>query len=380
MSDPGGMVERLWGGAPIIAPQGEGWESGHTYNAAAVRLPPSDAPLIRGLLGRDPGADPARRDGIVAIFYRAQPLVSPGFPAPRSSIGLALFTPELRLLRRLPEPVMRPSEDLDGFDRNGVEDPRVTRLGDTFYLVYCGFATRPGASDLVQVCLARSDDLLHWEKLGPVPGEVNTAQNKDGVLFPEAMDGRYFLLHRPMVGPPSQFRIELAVSNSPTGVWRNCGPILAAPADPICRHAWPGAGSVPIPLGERRYLAIHHTGHRLKDGRLWYTAGAALLDFRRFSPDRPAAIVETSVERLLVPETPFERSRRNGAPVPLDCVFPCGSYEHDSHVHVVYGGRDSYTLAARVDREALLARLRDAAPRGCDTDAGSSSGCGEQPE
>jgi predicted GH43/DUF377 family glycosyl hydrolase len=256
-------VERLCGGEPIVAPTGEGWESGHTYNAAAVRLGPADAALMAGLLG--PGVTPPA-EGLVAVFYRAQPRYSPGFRSPRSAIGLALFTPTFAPLRRFSEPVLCPTEDPHGYDYDGVEDPRVTRLGEIFYLVYCGYTLLPSGRSAMQVCLARSRDLLHWEKLGPVRGEVNCSANKDGVLFPEPVNGHYLLLHRPMVGDPSRFAIELAISDSPEGEWRNCGPILRSPGHPRCRVSWVGAGSVPLPLGDGRYLVIYHTGNRLREG------------------------------------------------------------------------------------------------------------------
>ncbi|HOM80290.1 MAG TPA: hypothetical protein PLU39_13985 [Armatimonadota bacterium] len=354
----GVAVERLKGGQPILAPRGEGWESGHTYNPAAVRLGPGDSTIIRKLLGE---GSPAPREGVVAILYRAQPRQSTGFRAPRSSIGLAVFTPELDLLRRFPEPVVRPTEDPEGYDYDGAEDPRVTRIGDTFYMVYCGYTEHPYGAKM-RVCLARSRDLLHWEKLGPARGDINHWPNKDGVLLPGPIGGRHFLLHRPMVGQPSDFCMELAVSDSPTGEWRNCGRVLRAPGHAQCRHSWVGAGSVPIPLGDGRYLALYHTGNRLLEGSRQYNADAVLLDFRRFTPEHPAEIIAGTLERILVPETEYERSLRPGDPDPLHCVFPCGSYQQGEHLHFVYGGCDTYTLAARVRTEELLDRLHQSAP------------------
>ena len=131
---------------------GRGWESGHTYNPAAVRLGPGDSAIIRRLLeGR-----PAPREGVVAILYRAQPRQSHGFRAPRSSIGLAVFTTELDLLRRFPDPVIRPTEDPEGCDYDGAEDPRVTRMvtPSTWSLRLHG--TSLGAR--MRVCLAQSRD------------------------------------------------------------------------------------------------------------------------------------------------------------------------------------------------------------------------------
>jgi len=49
-----------------------------------------------------------------------------------------------------------------------------------------------------EVCMARSRDLVEWDKLGWVAGGVSVMSNKDGVLIPGSMEGNYFLLHRPM--------------------------------------------------------------------------------------------------------------------------------------------------------------------------------------
>src|SRR5688572_24356798 len=105
-------VERLNGGEPLIKPLGDGWEGGVTFNSAAVFLErsPGNDPLIRGLLATAALDDPRLKDGVVALHYRARPRTDPGYRWNRSYVGLALFTPELTPLRRLPEPVIPPGE------------------------------------------------------------------------------------------------------------------------------------------------------------------------------------------------------------------------------------------------------------------------------
>ena len=43
----------------------------------------------------------------------------------------------------------------------GVEDPRLVKFGDTFYLTYTGYNKKDA-----QLCLATSKDLLHWQRQG----------------------------------------------------------------------------------------------------------------------------------------------------------------------------------------------------------------------
>ncbi len=362
-------VERLHGGAPILQPRGDGWESGVTFNTAAFYLERSAAndPIITQLLGEKNPEAPELRDGVVALHYRARPKTDPGFRWNRSFVGLALFTPTLQLLKRYAEPVITPGNQPDEPDYLGVEDPRITRLGDTFYAVYCGVSgTAEEGGWKAANCLASSRDLLHWTKHGALQGDINLANNKDGVLFPDPIQGRYVLLHRPMVGNSSDFSICLAVSDSPTGVWKDCGAVLASRPDPLCRESWVGAGSVPIPLGGLRYLVIYHTGNELCSGGREYDLDAAIFNFEQFSPSDPTALVEKRLDRLMVPETEYERAAPFSDSV-ANVLFTCGTYEYNGDIYIVYGGGDTYIMAAKVNRQTLLAALEssvDPAPVG----------------
>jgi predicted GH43/DUF377 family glycosyl hydrolase len=362
-------VDRCRGGEPIIAPTANWWETGVTFNAAAVYLQRGAAsdPMIRALLPMRPLADPALANGVVAIHYRARPERDPGSTFGRSFVGLAVFTPELELLYRYQEPVLCPSPDPQAFDALGVEDPRITRLGDTFYMVYCGVAPDPDHTWRAALCLATSSDLLRWEKRGPLPGDLNGTNNKDGVLFPEPVNGRYYLLHRPFWAglPMPEYAIRVAVSVSPLGPWRDCGEVLRAFANPGHRASWVGAGSVPIRMDRNRYAVIYHTGNyrsqraRENEPEREYDLNAAVFDFDAFDPRRPASVVTGRLEHLMVPETPAEL-RSGSAHMVANVLFACGSYEYQGRIYIVYGGADTYTLAARVDRQALFAALDQA--------------------
>jgi len=342
-------IKRLNGGKPILAPTGNWWEDGATFNPAALYLKRSaiNDPIIKKLIPQENIDEPKLKDGIVAVFYRAQPNEDPDYPFSRSFIGLALFTPELELLERYPEPVIVP-EGSKGYDYVGVEDARITRIVNTFYALYCGFDGKN-----MKVCMAISEDLINWEKLGLLRGNMNSLNNKDAVLFPEKIQGRYFMLHRPMVGKVSDFSMHLAMSDSPAGVWKDCGMVLHSFNNPLYRDSWVGAGSVPIPLGDKRFLVFYHTGNYLKSGKREYDMDAAIFNFQNFSPDNPAGIVEKRLEHLMVPETDWEKNSETS----LDIVFPEGSYEYHDEIYIVYGAGDVYVSAAWVNKKTLLRYL-----------------------
>jgi len=360
---PGLPVERLHGGRPVIAPTGHWWEDGVTFNTAAVYLPRSAEhdPLIAGLLGEGTLNDPRLRDGVIAAHYRARPRRDLDFGWNRSFTGLMLFTPDTTcVLERHPEPVISPEPHAEGCDHLGVEDPRITEIEGAFYAAYCGVAyTGRHGSWKANVCLARSRDLFCWEKLGPVEGTLNDMSNKDAVLFPERVDGHYLMLHRPMVGPIGTWAMCLAMCESLTGVWRDCGAVLRAVPEPSRRDNWVGAGSVPIPLGGRRYLVIFHTGRIQHGGRREYDLDAAIFNFADFDPDRPERVVESRLDRIMVPETETEVD----GPYPdsvANVLFTCGSYLYRDDLYILYGGGDTYVLAARVKLATLLEELEKA--------------------
>jgi len=343
-------IERLNKGKPIIAPRDNWWENGVTNNAAAFYLERSatNDSIIKKLISQENLDDPKLENGVVAVHYRALPRRAPSKQHSRSYIGLALFTPEVELLKRYREPVILPSENPQGYDYLGVEDVRITRIGDTFYALYCGFDGKD-----MRVCMATSKDLINWKKLGLVEGDINSSNNKDAVLFPEKIDGHYFLLHRPMMGKISDRSMHLAMSNSPTGVWKNCGMLIHSFENPVCKDSWVGAGSVPISLGSERYLVIHHTGNWLNSSKREYDMDAAIFNFQNFSPDNPAGIVEKRLEHLMVPETDCEKN----SSMSIDIVFPEGSYEYRGEIYIIYGAGGVYVSAAKANKKIFLEYL-----------------------
>ena len=121
--------------------------------------------------------------------------------------------------------------------------------------------------------------------------------------------------------------------------------------------SWLGAGSAPLPLGNNRYLADYHKGNYAATGERDYCAGYAILNFNRFTFERPQDIVEARCDSLLEPETPYEVNSPWPQSGKLNCIFPAGSFEYKDDVILVYGGADAYVLGARINKRELLAFL-----------------------
>jgi predicted GH43/DUF377 family glycosyl hydrolase len=362
--------ERLFGGQPLIAPTDHWWESGVTFNSAAVHLTPTteNLPAIRALLGED--VEPRE---IVALHYRARPAHDAGFPWTRSFVGVSVHEPDLTLIRRFELPVLAPGEEDHHEDVQGVEDPRITFLDGSWWMVYCGVMPiehpDPMQAWRGSVCVAKSADLLNWHRIGAVPGTglgfgerrgLESVTNKDGVLFPDRIDGKVVMLHRPMIGTKGTWNVNIATADEPEGPYDDLGPVHDAVTSPEYFRSWVGAGSVPIKIGEGRYISIEHTGNYYEDYRPKYVLDAFLYDFNKWDPAKPETLVAARMDDIMRPETDFEIK----GPFPDsvgNVVFACGSYVHDGWLYVVYGGGDSFILAARIQfyllRRELEARV-----------------------
>ncbi len=356
-------VERLFGGQPLLSPQGSSWESGVTFNAAAVHLALTDEnlPAIRALLGR--GEEPRE---IVALHYRARPSEDPGFPFTRSYVGVSVHEPDLTPIRRFEAPVLSPEEPYEAL---GSEDPRVIRFDDAWWMVYCGVAPLDDPQDpkrtwVGSLCVARSEDLVNWTKCGVaegLSGDVPGAHsNKDGVLFPDRIDGKAVMLHRPMAGHHRDWGTNLAVADGPAGPYEDLGWVHGPQRNDGYVASWCGAGATPIALGRGRYLSIEHTGNYLPEHRRKYVLDAFLYDFERGDLRRPETLVAARLDDFMRPETEFEVKGPFADSVG-NVLFCCGAYVYDGWLYLVYGGGDSFILAARVRLAELLCALEERA-------------------
>ena len=78
-------------------------------------------------------------------------------------------------------------------DEFGVEDPRITRIDDRYYMTYVA-VSRHGAA----TALASTTDFRSFTR----HGIIFPPENKDVVLFPDRFRGRYCALHRPTGATP----------------------------------------------------------------------------------------------------------------------------------------------------------------------------------
>lgn len=250
-----------------------------------------------------------RKDGLIHLLYRAAD--HPFGDTSRqsvSSFGYAVSADGINFFR-FDKPVLTghgPQE------RCGVEDPRITLIGDTYYVLYTAYGGREPYD--FRISMATTKNFITWERHGVVLDEPN----KDAALFPEKIGGRYILLHR---RPPA---IWMAFSDDLVK-WTDHTVVMDVV--PCSWDSWRiGIAGPPIKT-EQGWLLIYHG----VDHKRVYRLGIALLDLKD-----PTKVIARQREPILEPELDWEV---NGL-VP-NVVFSCGAVETETHYYVYYGGADT---------------------------------------
>lgn len=343
-------MKRLREGHPIIAPSELPWEKDGTANSSALYVERNKQidSIIEAVAGCRLLENPAINKGLVISLYTGVGYNNQ-MNRKMQAKGLAFFTPDLEMIYRHPDPVLLPADHPDQIDYIGVEDVRLTYTEGRFYAWYCGYDGYKGAA-----CAAWSEDLLNWVKLAPLPGDINRTDNKDHVIFPRQIDDRWWMLHRPWGKSFSQLNdyvIRLAESKSPEGPWYDRGELLRAAKSHELSKIWSGAGTVPIDIGNDRFLIIYHTGAYIRPDWRQYSAAAAIFDFSIYlSGADPSTAITHRVEPFMLPQTDWEINHELG----IGIIFPMGSYIHNSQLYIVYGAGDRVTCAVVVDFERFL--------------------------
>lgn len=266
---------------------------------------------------------------------------------PRTAIrndgrGFLRFISHLRVVRladgvsnpRIDEATLRPGTRYETY---GVEDPRITPLGDGFAITYVA-VSRHGIS----TCLATTDDFRRFDR----KGIIFCPENKDVTLFPEKVGGRFVALHRPSMSfstcPP-----EMWLAYSPDGLhWGQHRQLVGADMP------WAGqrvGGGCPPLLTDRGWLVIYHGAAPSDDRTAGVYHGAAMLLDR----DDPSRIIGHATEPIMTPSADFEQQGF----LPR-VVFPTGAVLRGDRLLVYYGAADDKVAVTEFSLQELLDTLK----------------------
>lgn len=227
-----------------------------------------------------------------------------------------------------------PSEEL------GIEDPRITQIGDTYYVTYVAISRHMG----IVTALMTTRDFRSFTR----HGIIFTTENKDVVILPSRLDGEYVAYHRPMpcssVGAPS-----IVSSRSPDGIHWGQHRILLGPRPRMWDSVKVGAGPPPVRVPDGWLLVYHGVDVSTSTSPVGtYRAGAALID-----ATDPGRVLARSLEPILVPERLHERSGF----VP-NVIFPTGVVKDGfDHLLLFSGAADEVTTMTRLTVRSVLDHL-----------------------
>jgi predicted GH43/DUF377 family glycosyl hydrolase len=219
------------------------------------------------------------------------------------------------------------------YESFGVEDSRISFIDGRYYISYVGVSEKG-----VVTALACTEDFRSFER----KGIIFCPDNKDVVIFPERVSGKFYALHRPV---SSLFgRHDMWISESPDLVNWGEHRCLMSIREGFWDEMKIGAGAVPIKT-EEGWLEIYHGANRNN----CYCLGALLLDL-----EQPWRILGRSDEPIVRPEADYEREGFFG-----DVVFSCGLLFEEEKLKIYYGACDTSICYAEVMLKDVLESLRD---------------------
>jgi len=219
-----------------------------------------------------------------------------------------------------PAPVEWPAA-YDWWEENGVYDPRITQFGADYYIMYGSHNNKLGT----RLGIVKTRDFAHFERVS-ICSEIN---NRNGVLFPEKIDGRYCRLERPFGGGETS-PCDMWLSFSPDLVhWGEQRPVMMA--RPCHWDHLKLGGGAPLIRVKEGWFCLYHGVSPSCDGSI-YSLFGAILDYRE-----PWKVLARSKAPFLFPEAHYEREGRVA-----NVVFTCNAIpEPDGTVKIYYGAADT---------------------------------------
>lgn len=216
-------------------------------------------------------------------------------------------------------------------ERFGIEDCRVSQIGDTYYLTYTAVSDSG-----VGVGLRTTKDWVNFEHTGM----ILPPHNKDCAIFEEKIAGRYFAFHRPSSVEIGGNYIWLA--SSPDSIHWGSHQCLVKTRPGLWDSARVGAGAAPIKT-DQGWLAIYHGA----DQNHRYCLGAFLLDLRD-----PSKVIARTTQPVMEPKENYELNGFFGY-----VVFTNGHVVENDRITIYYGAADEFVCGAHFSINQIISSL-----------------------
>lgn len=300
---------------PIISPiKDHPWESKATFNPAAIYL-----------------------NGKVHLVYRAMSEDN------TSVFGYATSKDGIHINYRSPDPIYTPRESFEQKSvpggNSGCEDPRLTKIGDKIYMAYTAYdGINPPRVALTWI---KETDFLNkkWNFIKSILISPPNINDKDACIFPEKVNGKYFIVHRIGDDIDSGFTSMLDLVNSKwVGGYRWIYPR---------KGNWDSkrVGIAAPPIKTKAGWVLFYHGISEQDNM--YRVGVILLDLKD-----PTKIISRSDDPIFEPEAAYEKEG-----IVSNVVFPCGAVLIKNKFYIYYGGGDKVIGVATIGLKQLLESL-----------------------
>ena len=273
--------------------------------------------------------------------------------------GLATSRDGFTFARAQATPILEPSAD--GEDAGCIEDPRIVKIDGQFLITYAyrpyfprkywlakGNAAfnprdksqpRAFGENLTSSGLLMSRDLRKFRRLGRITDP--TLDDRDVILFPEKIKGKYVLLRRPMQWTGRNYgtrypAIWICFGDDPLKWGKDT---LLAKA----QYSWERkiGGSTPPIRHKKGWFMLYHA----VDSFGVYHVGAMILDLLN-----PTKVLARTPVPIMSPEADYEWRGL----YPHGVVFPTGNVVVNGRLFVYYGCADKFISVATADFDALV--------------------------
>ena len=223
----------------------------------------------------------------------------------------------------------------------GCEDPRLTLIGNTVYMIYTAFDGW-GSVRMALTSISLDDFIsMRWNWKRPVLISPPEEIHKNWVIFPEKIKGKYAILHS--ISPKIMINYfksldELDGNNFIYSVHQ--GSRLWGMRDKLIR----GVGPSPLKT-KYGWLVLYHKMEKYDSHR--YKLWAMILD-----AEDPTKILYNSNQPILEPDEWYENEGyKEGV------VYSCGAIIKDGELFVYYGGADKVSCVATANLDKFLREL-----------------------
>ncbi|MFW6282710.1 MAG: hypothetical protein ACOC1P_01485, partial [Minisyncoccales bacterium] len=146
---------------PLISPTSdEKWQDFSTFNACPFKIEDKIHLLYRAMSKK------TKKEGVELRI---------------SSIGHAVSEDGIHFEKR--RQLIKPEKEWEKF---GCEDPRVTKIGNKYYIFYTALSKYPFTAEGIKIGVAITEDFKKFKKY-----PVTTFNSKAMALFPEKINGKY---------------------------------------------------------------------------------------------------------------------------------------------------------------------------------------------